>query len=167
MNYIIFQIACFQFHADFEQISQKMDIKIAYMARGNSALIFAKITSLRFASGESIFHSTGGGIWYEKILPKKISPLFWWTYFETIHWLSQLPLSLIQKKKKNHQKAQNMILFSLIRSKSLSAIFKCVTPCCGDDWSTFRHFFTNKPWIYYSEWSSIINIEKTSWLVIK
>ena len=83
----LFQIACFQFHADFEQISQKMDIKIAYMARGNSTLIFAKITSLRFASGDSIFHSTGGGIWYEKILPKKISPLFWWTYFDTIHWL--------------------------------------------------------------------------------
>ena len=93
LNYIIFQIACFQFHADFEQISQKMDIKIAYMARGNSTLIFAKITSLRFASGDSIFHSTGGGIWYEKILPKKISPPFlmnlFWDY-SLVDWVNYL-----------------------------------------------------------------------------
>ena len=103
----------------------------------------------------------------KKYCQKKFTPFFDELILRLfIGWVNYL-YPWFKRRRKITKKAQNMILFSLIRSKSLSAIFKCVTPCCGDDWSTFRHFFTNKPWIYYSEWSSITNIEKTSWLVIK
>ena len=126
MNYIIFQIACFQFHADFEQISQKMDIKIAYMARGNSTLIFAKITSLRFASGDSIFHNTGGGIWYEKILPKKISPPFlmnlFWDY-SLVESTTFIPNSK-EEEKSPPKRPKIWFFFSLIRSKSSKCHFQ-------------------------------------------
>ena len=106
----------------------------------------------------------------KKYCQKKFPPLFWWTYFETIHWLIESTTFIPNSKEeeKSPKSPKIWLFFSKTGSlKVVSAIFKCVTPCCGDDWSTFRHFFTNKPWIYFSEWSSITNIEKTSWLVIK